>query len=205
MNRSHKKNSNRLYEIADRQQGYFTAKQAETAGFSRRNHFYHVRSHNWVREHRGVYRLSNYPITESPDMVLWYLWSCNRKGVPQGVYSHETALSFYELSDIMPAKLHMTVPKDFRRSSEIPKILVLHYGELSAADIVEVQGFRITKSLRSIVDLLIAQTVSRDILAQALTEGLERGFIARKEIQEAALTIAERKLLSELVLEVGIG
>jgi len=30
--------------------------------------------------------------------------------------SHDTSLSLRELSDFMPSKLHMTVPKEFRRS-----------------------------------------------------------------------------------------
>jgi predicted transcriptional regulator of viral defense system len=45
------------------------------------------------------------------------------------VYSHHTALSLYDLSDLNPSKLHMTVPMDFRRNSEIPGILVLHFAD----------------------------------------------------------------------------
>ena len=53
--------------------------------------------------------------------MLWYLWSQNRQENPEGAYSHDTALSLHELSDIMPSKLHMTVPKRFRRNSRIPE------------------------------------------------------------------------------------
>jgi hypothetical protein len=53
--------------------------------------------------------------------MLWYLWSQNRQEVPEGTYSHDTALSLHELSDIMPSKLHMTVPREFRRNSRIPR------------------------------------------------------------------------------------
>jgi predicted transcriptional regulator of viral defense system len=49
--------------------------------------------------------------------MLWWLWSKNREGVSQGVYRHETALSLHDLTDLMPSKLHMTVPKSFRRSA----------------------------------------------------------------------------------------
>jgi len=44
--------------------------------------------------------------------MLWYLWSQNRQEIPKGVYSHNTALSLHELSDLMPSKLHMTAPKE---------------------------------------------------------------------------------------------
>ena len=40
--------------------------------------------------------------------MVWQLWSRNRQGEPQGVFSHATALSLHELSDVMPAKLHMS-------------------------------------------------------------------------------------------------
>ena len=60
----------------------------------------------------------------------------------EGVYSHQTALSLYDLSDLNPAKLHMTVPTHFRRSSEIPAILVLHHADLPDEDIQTAQGFK---------------------------------------------------------------
>ena len=108
----------RLYEVARSQQGFFTTKQAIRAGFSEKVHTYHVKAGNWIREHRGIYRLAEFPTPERPDLMLWYLWSQNRQEVSQGPYSHETALSLHELSDVMPSKLHMTVPKTFRRNRD---------------------------------------------------------------------------------------
>ena len=78
MARSHREASRRLFEIADQQQGYFTAKQAKAAGFAENTHPYHVKAGNWVREHRGIYRLALYPWTDRPDLALWALWSRNR-------------------------------------------------------------------------------------------------------------------------------
>src|SRR2546421_641862 len=120
-----KKALQKLYRIADGQRGFFTAKQAVQSGFSARSHLYHVQTGDWIREHRGIYRLRQFPSPERPDLILWYLWSRNRQDYPEGLYSHETALSLHDLSDAMPAKLHMTVPKSFRRNSQIPRALVL--------------------------------------------------------------------------------
>src|SRR5438309_3654040 len=130
MRSGHKEASKRLYEIAEAQQGFFTAKQARAAGFAENTHPYHVQAGNWIREHRGIYRLALFPAADRPDLVLWALWSRNRNEEVEGVYSHHTALSLYHLSDLNPAKLHMTVPRHFRRNSEIPNILVLHYADL---------------------------------------------------------------------------
>ena len=130
MAQSHREASRRLFEIAEQQQGFFTTKQAKAAGFAENTHPYHVQVGNWIREHRGIYRLALFPTADRPDLVLWALWSRNRNEEVEGVYSHHTALSLYDLSDLNPAKLHMTVPTDFRRNSDIPGILVLHYADL---------------------------------------------------------------------------
>ncbi len=91
-----------LFEIAETQQGYFTFQQAIAAGFSDKNHAYHVKAGDWIKVFRGIYRLAKYPIGEREELVLWFLWFRNRSNVPQGVYSHYTALDLYELSDNMP-------------------------------------------------------------------------------------------------------
>ena len=116
-----------LHSMASHQQGYFTTKQAEKAGYVRAHHSYHVKNGDWVREMRGVYQIPHFPQDdEDAQLVLWYLWSRNRQETPLGVYSYDTALRIYGLSDLAPAKLHMTVPVTFRRFNQIPNILFLH-------------------------------------------------------------------------------
>jgi predicted transcriptional regulator of viral defense system len=190
-----------LFAIAEAQQGLFTARQAIEVGFDKTNHSYHVKAGNWKRAYRGIYQLVRYPLSNDSEYVLWSLWSSNKDGVPQGIYSYETALSINELSDLNPSKMHLTVPASFRRR-EIPGVLVLHKGELKPEEIEERNGFRVTKPLRAIVDLLFADTVSRDFLAQALSEGLQRGLISRREIEKTRLIDNERALLTELLKEV---
>ena len=185
MRKERKEAAKRLYEIAEEQQGYFTTKQAKAAGFAENTHPYHVQAGNWIREHRGIYRLASFPRGERPDLMLWSLWSRNRGEAGQGVYSHQTALSLYDLSDVMPAKLHMTVPKNFRRNSEIPRVLVLHFADLPQSDIGAVHGVRVTKPMRTILDLLEHGEVPLASLRQALREGLRRGLIRRSEIADA--------------------
>lgn len=199
MAQSHKEAFRRLYEIAEAQQGFFTAKQAKSTGFAENTHPYHVRAGNWIREHRGIYRLRLFPPTEHPDLALWALWSRNRGEEIEGVYSHQTALSLYDLSDLNPPKLHMTVPTRFRRNSEIPGIIVLHYADLPASDVDAAQGFRFTRPLRTILDLLEADTVPRNFLRQALRQALDRGLITRHEIREINLADPARKLFGEVL------
>jgi len=43
--------------------------------------------------------------------------------------------SLWELSDVNPSKLHLTVPNHFRRNSKPPRILVLHHADVPERDI----------------------------------------------------------------------
>jgi predicted transcriptional regulator of viral defense system len=173
-----------LFEIAEGQQGYFTAKQAAEAGYQLGSQAHHVKSGNWVRVERGIYRLARFPQSAEEQLVIYALWSRNRAGEPEGVYSHQTALSIHELSDVNPAKLHMTVPAAFRRRAKTPKILVLHRANLDVKDVEQRQGFAVTRPLRAIADVAGAESASRDIIEQALTEGRQRGLITVREMSE---------------------
>ena len=197
MAQSHREASRRLFDFAEQQQGLFTTKQAKAAGFAENTHPYHVQAGNWVRERRGIYRLALYPAADRPDLVLWALWSRNRDEEVEGVYSHQTALSLYDLSDLNPANLHMTVPSDFRRNSEIPGILVLHYADLPKSDVQAGSGFKFTRPLRTILDLIETGTVERNFIRQALRQAVERGLITRQQIRSAQMSEPARKIVQE--------
>src|SRR4029077_15693658 len=117
-----------------------------------------------------------------PDLMLWYLWSQNRREMPEGTYSHETALSLHELSDTMPSKLHMTVPKKFRRNSQIPEILVLHRADLNEGDVQDAHGVKVTRPLRTILDVLETGRVDKTRIGRVLGAALRRGLIRKPQI-----------------------
>jgi len=192
----------RLFEIAEKQHCFFTTKQAKAAGFAENTHSYHVQVRNLIRETRGIYRLALFPTADRPDLVLWALWSRHRNEEVEGVYSHHTALSLYDLSDLNPAKLQMTVPTDFRRNSDIPSILVLHYADLPESDIQTAQGFRFTRPLLTILDLIEAGTVERNFMRQALRQSVDRGLITRQQIRKARMSGPARKVVEEVLRRV---
>jgi len=202
MAQSHREASRRLFEVAQEQQGFFTTKQARAAGFAENTHPYHVKVGNWIRERRGIYRIALFPAADRPDLVLWALWSGNRSEEVEGVYSHQTALSLYELSDLNPARLHMTVPTHFRRNSEIPGILVLHYANLGKNDVQTAQGFKFTRPLRTILDLIEADTVEHGFIRQALKQAIDRGLITRRQIRDTQLSEQARKIVEQILRRV---
>ena len=183
---SSSENQKRLYELAEVQGGYFTSKQAESLGYRANKRNYHVGAGNWIRESRGIYRLALFPRPERPDLVMWWLWSRNRSGNPQGVYSHQTALSLHDLSDLMPARIDMTVPRTFRRGAPIPRALRLHRADLRRDEIEHIHGVPVTTALRAILDLWQSDEVPRDVVRDALKEGTRLGKITGKQIRAAS-------------------
>ena len=171
-----------LFAVTEGQQGYFTSKQATNAGYQLGSQAHHVKSGNWARVERGIYRLTRFPQSPEEQLVIYALWSRNREGRPEGVYSHQTALSIHELSDVNPAKLHMTVPVAFRRTAKTPNVLVLHRSNLDQKDIELRQGFAVTRPLRTIADLAVAESTARGLVQQALMEGRRSGVITAREI-----------------------
>jgi len=194
---SHREAYRRLFEFAEQQQGFFTTKQAKAAGFAENTHPYHVQMGNWVREHRAIYRLALFPAADRPDLVLWALWSRNRNEEVEGVYSHQTALNLHELSDLNPSKLHMTVPTRFRRNSDIPGVLVLHHADLPEGDILTARGFRYTRPLRTVLDLIEAGTVERTFIRQAIRQAADRGLITRPQIRNTRMSAPARKIIED--------
>lgn len=139
---------------------------------------------------------------DRPDLVLWALWSRNRNEEAEGVYSHDTALSLYDLSDLNPAKLHMTVPTAFRRNSDIPGILVLHCADLPVSDVQAAQGFKFTRPLRTILDLIEAGTIERNFIRQAIRQAVDRGLVTRQQIRNAPMSGTTRKIVDEALRRV---
>ncbi len=174
-----------LFDIAQEQGGYFTAKQAAKLGYTASKRNYHVGVGNWVREHRGIYRLSLFPTPERPDLILWWLWSRGRDDRPVGVFSHRTALSMHNLTDTNPAKIDLTVPPSFRRGTPIPTVLRLHQARLTPEERELVSGLPVTTVLRSIIDDWREDSVPKPELRNALREASRSGKVTKRQLEEA--------------------
>jgi predicted transcriptional regulator of viral defense system len=167
----------RLLAIAARQSGYFTAAQALEAGYSYPAQRYHAKRGNWLRVDRGIYRFPEWPTGPRDDLVRWSLWSRGR-----AVVSHETALSVHELGDVDPARVHLTAPPNFRQKN--PGV-VIHRADLAPRDVQEHEGFRVTRPLRSLLDVAAGE-LDLDQLGQAIAEALARGMTTRRALLDRA-------------------
>jgi predicted transcriptional regulator of viral defense system len=192
-----KDRADRLFEVADRQAGYFTARQAKEAGYDYRLQHYHRERGNWIPVGHGLYRLRHYPEVEDEELVRLSLWSRDRSGRPQAVVSHETALRLYELTDLMPDRVHLSVPKGFRKLP--PKSVVLHKVSFDEGEVEDRRGYRVTTPLKTIMDIARSPRVSPEPLEAAVSEALERGLVRRRRLREALgdLEDEERRSLVE--------
>lgn len=116
-----------LYRLAASQAGYFTAAQALEVGYSYQAQKYHVDHGNWVRIDRGIFRIPEWPGGLHDTLMRWVLWSKHR-----AVVSHDSAAAAYDLGLVNPAKVHLTVPLDFRMDDPA---VVLHHRVLPEADV----------------------------------------------------------------------
>lgn len=166
--------SQRLFEVAESQQGYFTSADAKRLGYGYPSQHFHVRQGNWIRIDRGIYRLKKFPAAIHEDLMRWWLWS--RK---KGVISYETAAAVYELGDLLPSKVHLTVPPNFRRKPA--KGLALHKADVDESETERRNGFPITKPLRTIMDLARIH-LDHERLSVVTRDAIQKGLVSRREL-----------------------
>jgi predicted transcriptional regulator of viral defense system len=100
----------KLYQIAEAQAGYFPTAQAAVVGVDRKRLARYVVAGRLERIRRSVDRLPPFP--RSPHEDLFVAWL---EAGPRSVISHDSALALYELSDALPAAIHVTVPRTASR------------------------------------------------------------------------------------------
>jgi predicted transcriptional regulator of viral defense system len=185
MSHSSRETARVLFSKALEQGGYFTAKQAKEAGYDYSHLDYHVSSGNFERVEHGLYRIRSLPPGEHDDLVRLTFWSRNRQDEPQAVVSDESALVVHDLSELLPGKIHLTVPLKFRK--EPLAGCILHKATLAPTDIEDRAGFRVTTALRTLLDVA-ANGVPQEQLEKAVAEALTRGLVRKSKLIEAAKT-----------------
>ena len=175
----------RLYETALAQEGHFTTQQALDAGYSSQLLVKYLNSGKIIRIRRTVYRLKHFPPGQQEDLVALWLWSDRA-----GVFSHETALMLHELSDVLPARAHLTVPAKWRRRRlQVPDGVVLHYADVPKRDRAWVGAVPVTSPARTLADCA-ADFVSPDFLSSAISQALARGMVSRPQATAVERAVA---------------
>ena len=167
-----------LFETASEQGGYFTAEQAAGCGFSRASLSYHARRGRFLRVRRGLYRLAEYPSPPHEDLLAAWLVA----GRDDAVVSHESALDLLGLSDVIPDRIHLTVPRS-KRYRPAGQGVAIHTTTrpLRPTDVLTRDGLPVTSPARSIVDAAEAGTGPEQVV-KAAREAVERGLATKTQL-----------------------
>ena len=165
-----------IFEIAEDQHGYFTTKQAADAGVDPRAIIMMAGRGSVERLHRGVYRVRRFPESRYGQYMEATMW-------PQGatgVVSHDSALLLFEMSDVNPDTVQITVPRHFRIRRSIPQFLTVHHDDLHAGEVTREENVPVTTPIRTIEDC-VRSHMSRTLLVQAVSDGVMHGRLTRKD------------------------
>ena len=171
----------KLFAVAAGQAGLFTTEQAGAAGLYRQLLRRYVEHGRVRRVRRGIYRIVHYPAAELEELAELWLWSGR-----EGVFSHETALALHDLSDVLPRRVHLTVPAAWRRRRlRVPQGLVLHYAGVPRPDRSWAGPVPVTSPGRTLLDCVGAH-VAPDLVAQAIEQAGARGLVGPDGLAEIA-------------------
>jgi predicted transcriptional regulator of viral defense system len=177
-----------LYRIAESQAGYFTTEQALDAGMDRSTLRHHARpGGRYERVRRGLYRLRHFPSSPREHVVAAWL------DLPSpAVVSHESALELYDLSDVIPNAVHITLPRA-KRGQRARAGVRFHMLSLPPGpdEIRRVDGVLTTTPERTIIDSLETGTQPEQI-ELAIQQALERGLTTPRRLRAAAADRSNR-------------
>ncbi len=181
----------KLYDIAESQLGYFTAAQARATGIQQVRLIQLHQSGDVERVSRGVYRLVRFPLSPLGQYMEAALWPQVRRPEALAVISHVSALALHELSEVSPAKIHITLPSGLRLRRAVPPHLVLHFATLAPDDVQVVEGVPVTTPTRTIRDAHAAH-LGTALVRRAIADGRRTGRLTHNEADRLT-----RELLAE--------
>lgn len=166
-----------LWDIAVDQYGFVTAADArrlgvpvvELAKFAARGKLKQVAY--------GVYRFPEWPAGPLDHLMEAVLWTRDS----EAVLSHKTALDVYDLSNVNPGQIHVTIPpraKPLRRR-HAPASYTVHFEKLTSAE----RGYweQIpTVTPATAIDQCIADGTRSDLVRQAINDARERGLVDQR-------------------------
>lgn len=168
-----------LAALVTGQYGFITQEEAIQRGFKRMTLVRMAERGQLERRSQGVYRVPLIPESPLDTYMEATLWP---RGVA-GVLSHETALALYELSDVDPDKIHVTVPKHHRIRRAIPAAYRIHHEDLAPGDIASHEGIATVPPAVAIRQCH-ATHLAPALLAQAVDQGERNGRLTRRQADE---------------------
>lgn len=165
-----------LFEVATGQNGFITTEDATDQGATAQVLVDMERHGQLDRVAHGLYRFPAFPTGPRDELMQATLWPRRL-----GVISHDSALDLWDLCDVNPARIHVTVPKAARIRRVAPPVYEVHVRDLGAANITRFEGIPVVTPLRAILDGIERHLDGR-LITQAIDSARRRGLIMREEL-----------------------
>jgi predicted transcriptional regulator of viral defense system len=167
-----------LFMLASEQAGYFTTAQAADYGISPSLLSYHTVSGTMLRAHPGVYRFRDYPWTPREQVVAAWL----AVGKESTVISHESALDLWDLTDLIPDAIHLTVPRSRRHLPHLPGVRIhTTMRPLAPDDVWPFESVQATSPQRTLLDVASAGASPEHVIV-GIRQARGRGWIDRARL-----------------------
>ena len=170
-----------LRNLAAEHEGLFTAREAEQAGVARVLVVQLAHRGRLERVGQGLYRFTGWPTTSLQQFHEAVLWPRAHRELKYALVSHDSALELYNLTQLNPGVIHVTLPPKTRISRERPTWLRLHFADVAENDRAWEQGIPIVSVPRAIEDVAPAHGV--DVVHRAVSEARERRLLREDELQ----------------------
>ncbi|HEY5287599.1 MAG TPA: type IV toxin-antitoxin system AbiEi family antitoxin domain-containing protein [Solirubrobacteraceae bacterium] len=177
-----------LLDLAQDHHGYLRVEDVRDAGFDPKRLVDYERRGVAERVAYGVYRMKAIPPDDLDEYMRAALWPMGA-----GLLSHETALDLYELCDVNPAGIDVTVPNNYRTHRPVPVLYRLHPRSLASEETGRLRGLPIVTPLRAVLDG-IETHMRRELIEQAIQTAEQQSLITPDGVARARNTLAERHL-----------
>ncbi len=169
----------RLMDVAADRGGYVPTRLAREQGLLPARLVTLARRGALERVGHGLYRIPGFPVDRNDDLLRAVLWTNER-----GVISHETALALYELADVNPVAIDITVPTDYRIERAGGEHYRVHHAPLSAQNTRTFEGVRVVNVLAAI-EGATEQGVGTALIFDAIDRARRLGWITKSQAKVA--------------------
>ena len=165
----------RLMDIAADRGGYVPTRCAKEQGLLPARLVTLAHRGALERVGHGLYRIPGFPVDQHDDLIRAVLWTNER-----GAVSHETAIALYELADVNPIAIHLTVPREYRITRAGGERYRVHHAPLTERNIGRFEGVRAVDVATAIKGAL-EQGVGTTLMFDATDRARRLGWITKTQ------------------------
>jgi predicted transcriptional regulator of viral defense system len=176
-----------LWEKGLEQYGYVTMNDARDLGLADQNIWDLAARGKLEHVAHGVYRFPELPENAHSPYMLAILWT----GADEACLSHETALANYDVCDINPGRVHLTVPTRYRIRRRGGDLYSVHYENLPPGEIGWWEQIPMV-TLPTAVRQCIQAGVPTYLIRQALENAKKTGALDSQRVRELSVALRSR-------------